>query len=313
MVTMSDECAACGKERKGAVASCPNGHWVHFHCYVPLLTTKDGWCMAQRCGKRYEASKGIKNVLRAAIHTESYDHLRFFFKQYGMKEVFCYDLSRHPFGGYWKAVDRLLHLFNQNEMDALLRCSMKKNPCEYSFKLVVFGANINQTTEHGTFLHYAVKFKEHKDVKWLLNCGADVHARDANGMTPLCYAVTRKKLHMVETLLRHGSDPNVFNSFGDTPLLMAMRCEDFHAGFLLRKFGARYDVRDENGNTLLHAAVRTKLPNKHFSLLVKGHCRSLVNVANNNGHTPLDFMIFFNDRAKASILDYYHHHPPKDE
>lgn len=52
----------------------------------------------------------------------------------------------------------------------------------------------------------------------LLERGADVHARDENGDTPLHKAATYRSVGLAELLLKHDANINEINNYGDTPL-----------------------------------------------------------------------------------------------
>ncbi len=55
----------------------------------------------------------------------------------------------------------------------------------------------------------------------LLDAGADVHATDLEGNTPLHLAI--QHLNVVQTLLDYGADANALNDEGYTPLMLIQR------------------------------------------------------------------------------------------
>ena len=71
----------------------------------------------------------------------------------------------------------------------------------------------------------------------LLDHGAGVHARDADGNTPLHEAV-RHKVDVPTVLILRGADVNATNSAGETPLDRT-RADYDAMRTLLRRHGAR--------------------------------------------------------------------------
>lgn len=63
------------------------------------------------------------------------------------------------------------------------------------------------------------------DLKWYVEQGASVHARDAVGESPLFYAVRAGLANQVSQLLKLGANPNVKNYAGQTALELARELE----------------------------------------------------------------------------------------
>lgn len=55
-------------------------------------------------------------------------------------------------------------------------------------------------------------------VEHLLDCGANVHARDDGGLIPLHNACSFGHAEVVQLLLRHGADGNARDNWNYTPL-----------------------------------------------------------------------------------------------
>ena len=60
------------------------------------------------------------------------------------------------------------------------------------------------------------------DVKKLLDCGADVNAKNELGRTPVHLAVHRGDLKLVQLLAQRGGDVNAKDNEGRTPALFAV-------------------------------------------------------------------------------------------
>lgn len=108
-----------------------------------------------------------------------------------------------------------------------------------------------------TTLHYACEYGDPEVVTFLLARGADVHATDRMGRTPLhalvsyrfrdeCHMRPLEELRIAGLLLDSGADVNARTTRGETPLFVAAR-EDM-ACFLLER-GADPTIRDVNGWT----------------------------------------------------------------
>ena len=65
--------------------------------------------------------------------------------------------------------------------------------------------------------------------------GADVNARDDEGMTPLLYAVWEGHKRIVELLFAKGADASLKNSDGQTPLDLAIEYDDTAIIKILRR------------------------------------------------------------------------------
>src|SRR5215471_9466847 len=101
--------------------------------------------------------------------------------------------------------------------------------------LLAAEANPNAATNHrhSTPLHYAADGyvngpvwdaqRQVKTIRCLLAAGADIHAQDKNGATPLHRAVRTRCAAAVKCLLDAGSDPTLTNKPGSTPFHLAVQ------------------------------------------------------------------------------------------
>jgi len=141
----------------------------------------------------------------------------------------------------------------------------------------------------------------------LLDCGAQVDARDIRGRTPLLHAAGAFRLDFVELLLEAGADPNVRDPDGRTALhLIASpfaRRQPQTAEALavaLLDHGAGPDARDGAGVTPLQlAAWVDKHPLGLVRALVEGGAD--VNAGGMQGRGALDAAM---DRGIVIVADY---------
>jgi hemoglobin len=82
------------------------------------------------------------------------------------------------------------------------------------------GANVNANggVKHCTALHMAARRGSRDVAEALLDCGADIDARDSLGDTPLRRSVNCDKTQIASLLLARGADPHAIGNKGLTPL-----------------------------------------------------------------------------------------------
>ena len=95
-------------------------------------------------------------------------------------------------------------------------------------------------------------------VNLLLERGADVNQKDANGWTPLLCAVFSRHLYrddaILAELLRRGADVNARAHSGDTPLTIATERDAAKIVDHLLRLGADVNIKDRYGRTPLMIA-----------------------------------------------------------
>jgi len=98
-----------------------------------------------------------------------------------------------------------------------------------------------------------VKNEHQKILTKLLELGANIHAKDVAGYTPLHHCLTAYSnsvtLSMARQLLVAGADPNLQNRFGCTPLFEPVWAANLEAVKLLLEFGADPDIKDYDAET----------------------------------------------------------------
>ena len=115
--------------------------------------------------------------------------------------------------------------------------------------LVTAGADVKAVSKGGvTALHWAVR--DARKVRWLLDRGADVHARTTLGRTPLLVAAsTSGTATVVELLLDRGAGVNAADTAGITPLVAAASVDDISVARLLLARGADPDAKAQVGQS----------------------------------------------------------------
>ena len=81
--------------------------------------------------------------------------------------------------------------------------------------------NANDGVKHCTALHMAARRGNLEIAEVLLDCGADIDARDGLGDTPLRRAVNCDKIRVASLLLARGADVHSIGSKGLTPVQAA--------------------------------------------------------------------------------------------
>lgn len=105
-------------------------------------------------------------------------------------------------------------------------------------------------------LHLAIKLKNFRIAKILLDAGVDPNLTDKYGETPIFNAVKEDEPDLIELLLSYGADVNHKNREGQTPVIVASQNRNRQQALLaLIKYCADLKMADyKNRNPLMHAA-----------------------------------------------------------
>lgn len=128
-------------------------------------------------------------------------------------------------------------------LNARLRWAVEDDNLEKAIDALDRGADVNSKSQsliHAvrTSLHEAAALNRTEIMKLLIERGADVDARDENGVTPLHLAAARQSHDAIEILLDAGASIDPANIAGSTPLRYAKEAYSSRTCRLLIERGA---------------------------------------------------------------------------
>ncbi len=104
-------------------------------------------------------------------------------------------------------------------------------------------------------LFNAVKVKDTKKVKQLLDQGIDINAQDGRGVSLLLIFICEGEKEQVQILLENGANPNIKDINDMSVIMVACYQGDPEIVELLIKYGAIVNFCDKNGWTPLRMAL----------------------------------------------------------
>jgi len=113
-----------------------------------------------------------------------------------------------------------------------------------------------QDTGGQTPLHWAALSENLDLVRYLLDKGAAVDAKNGRGVTPLVFAMAQRRSRAVGLLIERGADVNVRNPFGMTPLIIAVEQGASELVKTLLAAGADVNSESQIGTALHRAAIQ---------------------------------------------------------
>lgn len=164
-------------------------------------------------------------------------------------------------------------------------------------------SNIDTKTIKGeTALHISINYQFNSIAGYLLNEGANANIIDSdNEFSPLHYAVGWNNLQIVKILLDTGADPNMQDIYGNTALMYCIKedfaeCFDYIISFFKnknKKYILNINLWNIEGKTLLHEILESYTESKMFyvDLLIKD---SGLNIQDSSGNTPMHYLIILN-------------------
>lgn len=127
--------------------------------------------------------------------------------------------------------------------------------------LLNYGVDVNaKDTLGNTALITAVKYNRKEAVEFLVEKDADINLQDSNGNTALILACANSKNMATEMLLNHFADVNIKNNKGATALLTAISTGNLEAVKALVAHGANPKLTDNHHNTAFDYARELDSP-----------------------------------------------------
>jgi ankyrin repeat protein len=162
------------------------------------------------------------------------------------------------------------------------------------------GANVDAKDENGvTALIYAATSGHLEIARLLVANGAKIELADGQGMTPLIEAVANEHLDLAEFLLAKGADINAANGDGDTPLLFAVSKDRSDIVRLLLDKSAKVDAKNKGGVAALVEAALKDYVDTARVLLEKG---AKIDIQDNDGATPLITAVLHGNQDMVELL-----------
>jgi ankyrin repeat protein len=145
--------------------------------------------------------------------------------------------------------------------DSLVDVVQAKNH-DAAVAMIQKGADVRARSADGTTaLHWAVYNDDADLVQRLIHAGADVSASNDYGATPLRQAATVADPVIIKALLKAGANANEANDEGETPLMIVARTGNVESAKLLLSHGAKVNAKETwGGQTALMWAAAQKQP-----------------------------------------------------
>jgi TPR repeat protein len=148
-------------------------------------------------------------------------------------------------------------------------------------------------------LQDAAKAGDVESLKALLAKGADINAKDGDGITALVWAAIRSQPAAADLLLANGATVDAATSDSSTALLFAARSGETDIVRALLRKGADVNARNSSGITALQLAAKGSLADPVRALLEGG---ADPNPADDAGYTPMYYAAASGNLAIATQL-----------
>lgn len=168
--------------------------------------------------------------------------------------------------------------------------------------LVEKGADVNARDQiNSSPLLWAAGFGKPETVAYLLSKKADVKSTDDNGWTPLIWAAGLGQPQTVDILVKSGADLAAADKqTGDTPLLRGARTGKADSLRILLAAGADIKAKNKAGQSALHLAAASGSPEKLQILL---DAKADPAATDDKGWTALDHAMNRTTGDKAKLIE----------
>ncbi|QBH95038.1 ankyrin repeat domain-containing protein [Limnobaculum zhutongyuii] len=156
----------------------------------------------------------------------------------------------------------------------------------------------------------ASKTEKLESARWLLNAGAEVNAKNKEGMTPLMYAsrkAIRQPTDLLSLLIDAGAEVNAQNNSGMTALSQTAMSDNPAMTKLLLDNGASVDLRDTSGMTPLMYAAQYSTPETIDILINSGADINAQSKLSDDSNTPLIWAV--KERKLDNVKALLKHNP----
>ena len=121
-------------------------------------------------------------------------------------------------------------------------------------QLIGTGTDANADCSEGPILYTAIREREPEIVRFLVDAGADVNARNSSGDPLLGGAVISGEIEIARILVDAGADVNARSSRGDPLLYTAVTWSEIEGVRFLVDAGADVNARNDRGTSIVKAA-----------------------------------------------------------
>ncbi len=151
--------------------------------------------------------------------------------------------------------------------------------------LIRYRADLNQADTYGdTVLHTATMLKATSNIiETLVEGGADINARNKEGVTPLSIAIQAEDIKTIKLLTTNGASIHTQDTHGRSPLSMAFEMSNDVFEATLNENNCH--TQDSEGNTPLHIALKNNAPMSKIQHIIG--LTNDVNIRNRDGDSPL--------------------------
>ena len=180
--------------------------------------------------------------------------------------------------------------------DLILKGTIRYRPEPENYTFIKDGIKLDRQTESITLLMYSSMKLE--NIKYLLEIGADVNARNEEGTTALMWASGAWGLpEILKTLIDAGAEVNAQDRYGSTALMCAVY-NSIYTMFsdvvskleVLINAGANVNLHDNDGDTALILAAQVKHMGDRAAIIkTLLNAGADINIRNKFGKTAYDY------------------------